>query len=102
MYVVAVSVRVKPECVDAFKEAILANGRGTRREPGNLRFDINQCIDDPTRFLLYEVYRDEAGFKAHQQTPHYLTWKEAVTDWMAQPRQAVKLESLFPEDEDAW
>lgn len=97
MFVVSVTVWVKPEKTADFIEAILANARGTRQEPGNIRFDVNQSIDDPARFLLYEVYRDEAGFKAHQQTPHYLTWKEKVADWMAQPRQGLKHASLFPE-----
>jgi autoinducer 2-degrading protein len=101
MYVVSVTVFVKQERVDEFKTAILENARDTRHEPGNVRFDVAQCIDDPSRFLLYEVYRDEEGFRQHQQTPHYLRWKETVADWMARPRQGVKHTSLFPA-EDAW
>lgn len=101
MYVVAVTVFVRPDHVDAFTEAVLDNARDTRQEPGNVRFDVLQCDDDRTRFLLYEVYRDETDFEAHQRTAHYLRWREAVGPWMAQPRQGVKYRNLFPDD-DAW
>jgi autoinducer 2-degrading protein len=97
MFVVAVTVLVKPERVDDFIEAVLVNARATRTEEGNARFDVSQCVDDPTRFLLYEVYRREEDFHAHQRTAHYLHWRETVADWMAQPRQGVKHYSLFPE-----
>jgi autoinducer 2-degrading protein len=95
MYAVSVTVFVKPECVPQFVTATLDNARNTRREPGNLRFDVLQAEDDSARFLLYEVYRTKGDFAVHQQTPHYLRWKETVADWMAQPRQGVKHHSLF-------
>jgi (4S)-4-hydroxy-5-phosphonooxypentane-2,3-dione isomerase len=95
MYVVSVTIFLKPDFIDPFKQAILDNARNTRREPGNLRFDVSQHEDDPTRFLLYEVYRTKADFAAHQQTEHYLRWKNAVTDWMAQPRVGVKHNTIF-------
>jgi (4S)-4-hydroxy-5-phosphonooxypentane-2,3-dione isomerase len=99
MFVVAVTVYVKPEHVEAFKEAVLDNARNTRKEPGNLRFDVLQHEEDPTRFLLYEAYKQKDDFAKHQQTPHYLRWKDKVADWMAQPRQGVKHNSLFFGDE---
>ena len=95
MYVVAVTVHVKPADVDSFIQATLTNARNTRAEPGNVRFDVLRAVDDPARFLLYEVYRTEGDFRAHQQTDYYLTWKQTVADWMAQPRQGVKHNSLF-------
>jgi autoinducer 2-degrading protein len=95
MYVVAVTVFVKPELVRAFIDATLDNARHTRREAGNLRFDVLQGEDDPSRFLLYEAYRQKEDFAAHQQTEHYLRWKSTVADWMAQPRQGIKHQSIF-------
>ncbi len=95
MYAVVVAVVVKPEFVAQFKQAILDNATNTRKEPGNIRFDVIQQEDDPARFTLYEIYRDKEGFAAHQQTPHYLRWKNAVADWMAQPRIASKGTPLF-------
>ncbi|HEY3666586.1 MAG TPA: antibiotic biosynthesis monooxygenase [Polyangiaceae bacterium] len=97
MYVVVVNVSVKPEAVAAFIAATRDNALGTRTEQGNLRFDVSQRNDDPNRFVLYEVYTTEAGFAAHQQTAHYLKWKEAVAPMMADPRSAQKCASLFPE-----
>jgi len=95
MYVVSVTVHVKPEFVDRFVEATLDNARNTRHEPGNARFDVSQAEDDRARFLFYEVYHTKEGFVAHQLTAHYLRWKAAVADWMAQPRQGVRHRSIF-------
>ena len=100
MYVVSVTIHVKPENVQQFSEAVLDNARNTVKEPGNIRFDVAQAEDDKNRFLLYEVYKTKDDFAKHQQTPHYLKWKEAVAPWMAQPRVGVKHNSLFPADGD--
>jgi (4S)-4-hydroxy-5-phosphonooxypentane-2,3-dione isomerase len=97
MYVVCVTVMVVPEHVEAFVSATLDNAKGTRKEPGNARFDVLRALDDPSRFFFYEVYADEAGFRAHQETPHYLAWKERVAPMMAVPRVGVKHTSVFPE-----
>ena len=102
MHVVCVHVHVKPEHREAFVEATLQNARGTVEEPGNLRFDVIQQSDDPNRFVLYEVYRDEAGMNAHKETSHYARWRDAVAPWMAEPRRGVKHLSLFPETADEW
>ena len=95
MFVVAVTIYVKPEFIEPFKEATLDNARNTRKEPGNLRFDVLQSNDDPARFMLYEVYKTPEDFPRHQETAHYARWKEKVTDWMAQPRVGVKHTTLF-------
>jgi autoinducer 2-degrading protein len=95
MYVVSVTVHVKPDQLDSFIQASLDNARHTRQEPGNVRFDVLQSEDDPARFLLYEAYHSKEDFATHQQTPHYLRWREGVADAMAQPRQGVKHHSLF-------
>ena len=102
MHVVFVHVHVKPEHRDDFLEASLENARQTIHEPGNLRFDVLQEVDDPDRFVLYEAYRDEAGMNAHKETPHYARWRDTVADWMAEPRRGVKHVSHFPESEAAW
>jgi autoinducer 2-degrading protein len=98
MLVVHVHVQVKPECVDAFKSATLANARESRKEPGVARFDALQQQDDPTRFLLVEVYRDAAAAAAHKETKHYPVWRDAVAPMMAEPRRSVKFNNLFPEN----
>jgi len=95
MYVVSVTVHVKGPFVDRFIRATLDNARGTRGEQGNIRFDVLQSDQDDTQFLLYEAYRTRDDFAAHQQTEHYLRWKQTVADWMAQPRQGVLHHSIF-------
>jgi autoinducer 2-degrading protein len=95
VFVVAVTVYVKPPFVPQFIEATLDNARHTRRESGNVRFDVLRAEDDPNRFLLYEAYHTKDDFAKHQQTEHYLRFKTAVADWMAQPRQGVRHNSVF-------
>ena len=95
MYVVAVTIFVKPQFVQPFIDATLDNARNTRREPGNVRFDVLGGEDEPGRFMLYEVYRVKDDFARHQQTEHYLRWKQKVADWMVQPRVGVKHASIF-------
>lgn len=101
MYIVIVSAVVKPQFVGPFIEATRDNASNTRSEPGNLRFDVIQAEDDPARFTLYEAYLTRDDFLRHQQTAHYLRWKQKVADWMAQPRSSVKGEAVFFGDETA-
>jgi autoinducer 2-degrading protein len=81
--------------VKPFIQATLQNANGTRKEPGNVRFDVLQVQDQPTQFLLYEAYHTKEDFAKHQQTPHYFAWKDTVTNFMSQPRQGVKHQSIF-------
>jgi len=101
VHILHVFIHVKPECVDTFKAATLANANASIREPGVARFDVNQQADDPTRFVLVEVYRSPAGHAAHRETPHYAAWRDAVASMMAEPRTATKFVNLFPNDA-AW
>jgi autoinducer 2-degrading protein len=98
MLIVHVQVRVKPECIDAFKQATVANARASVQEPGIARFDVAQQQDDPTRFVLVEVYRNETAPAAHKETPHYHAWRDTVAPMMAEPRSSVKFANLFPDD----
>ncbi len=95
MYVVCVTIYVKPESVHQFIEATFDNATNTRKEPGNVRFDVLRAEEEPNRFFLYEAYHAKEDFVKHQQTPHYLRWKSAVADWMAQPRQGVRHNAIF-------
>ena len=97
MIVTCVHVRVKPDHVDDFIAATQRNHEGSVQEPDNRRFDILQDKDDPTRFILYEAYASEAGAVAHKQTDHYLTWRETVAPWMAEPRKGIPYTVIAPE-----
>jgi len=98
MLIVHVYVHVKPESVEAFKEASLENARNSVQEPGIARFDVIQQQDDPTRFMLVEVYRTPEDPAKHKETAHYKKWRETVADMMAEPRHGCKYDNLFPDD----
>ena len=95
-YIVSVIIHVVPEHREAFIAASHDNADNTRREPGCLQFDVAQANDDQNRFHLYEAYRTPADFTAHQQTAHYLRWRDAVNPWMAQTRVGVKWTRISP------
>jgi quinol monooxygenase YgiN len=97
MLTVHVHIEVKPDRVEAFKAACIENSRNSLQEPGVARFDVLQQQDDPTRFLLVEVYRTADAPAAHKQTAHYQRWAETVADMMAVPRSSVKYDKVYPE-----
>lgn len=101
MHIVHVYVHVRPESVEAFRRATLDNARSSLREPGIARFDILQQADDPTRFVLMEVYRTREDPSRHRETAHYAAWREAVEPLMAEPRRKVEYGNVFPAD-DGW
>jgi autoinducer 2-degrading protein len=101
MLVVHVFVHVKPESIEAFKAASVENARNSVQEPGIARFDVIQQEEDPTRFVLVEVYRTAEDPGRHKETVHYATWRDRVADMMAEPRSAIKYANVFP-DEAGW
>lgn len=101
LHTVHVQVHVKPDAVEAFRAATLANAQASVKEPGVVRFDVCQDREDPTRFVLLEVYRGPDDQAAHRTTAHYVTWRDTVESLMAEPRSARKLVNVFPAD-DQW
>ena len=97
MEVTCVHVYVKPENIEEFIQATVENHRNSVQEPENLRFDVLQDPAEPTHFLLYEAYKTKAGALAHKETAHYLTWRETVAPWMAQPRKGVPYTVIAPQ-----
>ena len=99
MQIVLVHVHVKPEFVEAFKQASIENASSSVKEPGVARFDVIQQADDPAKFILVEVYRSAEATAAHKETAHYARWRDTVAEMMAVPRQGIKYTNIFPGDE---
>ena len=99
MLVVHIDVHVKPGDVEVFKQATIANAAESVKEAGIARFDVIQRLDDPTRFVFVEVYRDAAAPAAHKETAHYQAWRDAVAGMMAEPRTSIKFSELFWTDD---
>ena len=98
MIIVHVHVVVKPESVEAFKEASILNAKASLQEPGIFRFDVIQEETDPTRFVLVEIYRSAEAQLAHKETTHYAIWRDIVAPMMAEPRKSVKFTNIYPDD----
>ena len=102
MLVVHVHVRVSPERVGDFLAATVVNARASLAEPGVLRFDVLQDDADPAHLVLAEVYADADAAAAHKATPHYASWRDAVAEMMARPRESTKFSAVFPSGADDW
>lgn len=98
MLIVHVHVHVRPESVEAFRSATLENASKSIKESGVARFDVMQETDEPTRFVLVEVYRRPEDPARHKETPHYRTWRDTVENMMAEPRKSIKYTNIFPAD----
>jgi len=100
MQIVLVHVKIKPEFVEAFKQATIENANESVKETGIARFDVIQQVDNPTKFILVEIYKTADAPAAHKETAHYARWRAAVAEMMAEPRQGIKYTNLFPVDEN--
>lgn len=98
MLIVVVHVHVVPDGIEAFERATLENARASLSEPGIARFDVIKRQDDPQRYLLIEVYRDENAPAAHKETAHYQKWRDTVAPLMASPRTSERYQNLAPPD----
>jgi (4S)-4-hydroxy-5-phosphonooxypentane-2,3-dione isomerase len=98
MFIVHVHVYVKPDHVEGFREATIQNASNSIKEPGIARFDVVQDLDDPTHFVLVEVYRTREDSARHKDTAHYARWRDRVMEMMAEPRRSYKFSNAFPED----
>ncbi|MDH4198612.1 MAG: antibiotic biosynthesis monooxygenase [Candidatus Aminicenantes bacterium] len=99
MLIIHVHIHVKPEDVEAFSRVTIENARNGIGEPGIVRFEVLQQIDDPKRFLLVQAYRDEDVAVRHQETAHYARWRDMVAELMAEPPTEVRFSNVFPADE---
>jgi quinol monooxygenase YgiN len=94
MLIVHVHIHVKTESLKAFEEATRENVRNSVLEPGIARFEALRQADDPSRFLLIEIYRDAEAPGRHRETAHYAAWRDTVADMMAEPRVRTEYVSL--------
>jgi quinol monooxygenase YgiN len=100
MLIYQVHIHVKPESIAEFKQATIENARSSIQEPGIARFDFVQQQDDASRFVLTEVYRAPEAQAAHRETAHYTKWRDRVAGMMAEPRQSMKYDAIFPGPND--
>jgi (4S)-4-hydroxy-5-phosphonooxypentane-2,3-dione isomerase len=100
MQIVLVHVNVKPEFIEAFKQISIENASNSVKEVGIARFEVIQQTDDPTKFILVEIYKTADAPGAHKETAHYKRWRDKVMPMMAEPRKGIKYSYIFPEDVD--
>ena len=98
MLVVHVYVHVKTDYIEKFIKATTENARNSIQEPGIVRFDVVQQIDDPGKFVLVEIYRTADDTSRHKETAHYARWSDVVKPMMAEQRYSLKFHNIFPDN----
>lgn len=88
-------VKVKADKLDEFMEVALHDARESVKEPGNLRFEVYQQADDPTRLVIFEIYRSEEALEFHRQTDYIKTWRAAVQA-CTEEYTRLTLKAVFP------
>ena len=97
MFILHVNIDVKPECLETFLQEARDFGRESVKEPGCLRFDVIQQLDDPTKCMLLEVFRTDEDAEFHRTTPQYLRWLEIAPPLVVEPRIRIRYEPIVPE-----
>ena len=98
MHIVHVFIHVKADKLEEFRKATEANAASSLLEAGIARFDFLQQTDDPTRFMLVEVYRTPDDSVKHKETSHYNRWREAVEPLLVEPRTRTIYRNVYPDD----
>ena len=94
-------IEVKPEFLDAYLAAAGDVGAtSVREEPGVLCIFPMQDSEKPTSIRILEIYRDEAAYKSHLATPHFLRYKTGTPHMIESLRLAPMRPldpSIFPD-----
>jgi len=103
MYVIIAPIQIKAGFKEQFIAAVTEDARSSvANEPGCLRFDVIQDANDANRIWLYEVYKDEAAFQAHLQSPHLGKFRDTTQDWRTEGLQGAGRGStnIWPPDSE--
>lgn len=86
MKIIIAYIDVKPEYIEEFKKITVYNHENSIKEAGNIRFDVLQNSETPTKFALYEIWKDDAAFAFHKTTEHYNKWNTESQAYLTKPR----------------
>jgi (4S)-4-hydroxy-5-phosphonooxypentane-2,3-dione isomerase len=87
MHIVLVQVVVRHELLEEFARALLVNAQQSMaHDAGCVRFDVGQEPDDPTRWVLYEVYESPDDHRRHRESPHFRAYDEVAARAVTEKR----------------
>ncbi len=82
MLAIVVNIEIKEGKQEEAIAAFRANAAGSRTEPGCLKWEWSQRVDDPRYFAIYELYVDQAAIDFHRASPHFLAWQSGLDTWV--------------------
>jgi len=90
--------RIQPQHLEAFRMRMVLHAELCLREEENcVRFDVGQSQEDPSVFVMYEVFRAPEDFQIHIDSAHTRDFVKIRDDngWLAE-RKLYKLDQIFP------
>ncbi|MEM5404474.1 putative quinol monooxygenase [Paraburkholderia unamae] len=88
------SITPKPEHVADVEALMRDMVSHTRKEPGNLRYDLLRRADGAPGFYLYETYVDEAAVQAHRDSAHFVAYRAKIGAWVTEPPEVKLLKGV--------
>mmetsp|Transcript_423 Transcript_423/g.1193 ORF Transcript_423/g.1193 Transcript_423/m.1193 type:complete len:142 (-) Transcript_423:202-627(-) len=97
-----VTLEIEESRVPKFLEVMQTDAEGTRKEDGNIRFDVLRDSEQANKFVLYEVYKDDAAVEAHRAQPHYQLWQDFKKEGGVLSQAVLKMDGigLTPDSEE--
>lgn len=96
MYMRVVSMRIKPEFVEAFKSSSAEGIEKLLAEPGVVSSALLQKADDPASFLFIEAYTSSETYEEHLKSQCFLDWQEQVASLLDGEIDSVEYAPIFP------
>jgi quinol monooxygenase YgiN len=87
-------IKAKPGMEDQMRQDLLGLLTPTRAESGCITFDLLVNTKDPTIFVLYETWKDQAALDAHFQQPYVKQVFKAYEQTLAEPIAVMSLEKI--------
>ena len=95
MYLVLVSLVVRPEFLEAFLVATLEMAHESLKEDGVRRFEVIRQENDPAHFIMYKTFNARGDYDAHLTTLHVKDWQQKIQGMLAGPTREDAYTQLF-------
>lgn len=93
---VVARVKANPGKEQSVRQGLLALIEPTRREPGCIRYDLHESLDDPALFVFYENWTSKAALDAHLATPHVQAFLKRTDELLAEPPEISLYRMIRP------
>ncbi|MDQ0208721.1 putative quinol monooxygenase [Alkalicoccobacillus murimartini] len=88
MIITHVRFQIKPEQEQAFLDEMKDLIKETRKETGNISYELMKNIEEDYTYTMVETWEDEKATKLHNESSHFTAFAKKAPDFLAGPIQA--------------